>query len=409
MKARALPQIAWALVVVGTFSAGRMLHTPPTSVSPAGILADAAAKAGERGFADDSESARHAQTDGLLDEQQAAERAHQAVSRAKEYERIDSACDLIPKITAENWRGVFETLGAMNDKEDPSLYTTASYHLIMEQIGKVAGADVLNEELAKPNWRRMTLRFVLSGWAEKDPKSAVAWYGQIVPNDQQVLIQGLVTGLARVDSGESRGIWRCRTSSFSRMMTRRPSFVRRFREGGARAGARSIDNLAGRKDLPPSVKGQIFGALAQVKVDKSAAAGKPLATLDWMEQYVGQEVMDSRATALILTKAALADPSKTLAWLQKNGARFTTDQQKEAFPAVARACLQKDPEQFAAWLTANPDDPQHDQFAATAAQRQLAAGNLDDAQRWLQLIGDPDLRAQFENTLRKRRGGDSGN
>ena len=318
MKLPSLLHTGFALLVIGAFIAGRSLQAPPSPPVPKSILAPATTN--PAGAAADGD-AGGARSDAPLDSDQAGEVIQQMISRTTEYEQIRVACALIPKITVENWRGVFDRLDSLKDKENPLLKDCATYHLLMERIGMVAGKMLLDEQMAKPDWDRLTLFFLLSGWSEKDPKSATEWIGRIDPKIQETLIPGVVFGLARVDPAMAVGL-AVQGKSFQQDSDATNIVLETIQAGGLRAGQQLIDSLEARTDLSMPDKGRVFGSFALVKAEANAAAGKPLATLDWMAQYVGHDVMGPFVTTKLLAQAANVDFPRRSTGCRKTGRNF---------------------------------------------------------------------------------------
>ncbi len=273
--------------------------------------------------------------------------------------------------------------------------------MILQRIGAVAGAKALEEELGQTKIDDEAISYLMRGWSEKNPQDATDWFMQLPPDNQPKLIAELISGVAHNDPSKALGLI-AMDKDFQNDDASSNIMRETIQAGGFRAAEDLVGTLKDRADLPWPTKGQVFRELASREVELITTAGTPLAGLDWMEQFVGNNVMGPNSTGALILKAAVADPQKTLAWLQQYGDQLTPNQQKAAYPAFAGTWQAQAPDQFAAWLTANPDDPKHDPFAAAAAQHQLDYGFPQDAQRWLQMVNDPALRAQLNDALRAR-------
>ena len=148
-----------------------------------------------------------------------------------------------------------------------------------------------------------------------------------------------------------------------------------------------------RPEIPDATKGMIFLELAYRKLADAKEAGDPFAGLSWYEQYVGKSYMGPMSTSSVISAAAASDPGKTLNWLETNGDAMTAKQQEAAYSTLVGDWRKQGEDGFADWLTAHPDDPQHDHLAATAAGIDLGKGLLVESQRWLQMIADPQIQA----------------
>ena len=336
----------------------------------------------------------------VLDVEQARNHTFQILSERDRFVRMRAVCELIPSITKDNWRGVLDAFSRQCRMEGRTFSEGADFHLVLEQIGKVAGEDAVNERLdaSNPNAKEIA-SYVLTGWAEQDAKDAEAWFLNLPPEKRQPLLSRLVVGLARNDPRESlefafaQKVFQEWNSDATYLV------AEAVQQSGFQVTEDLLRQVSAHPEIPDGQRGKMFGAVAETKVKMNAEAGTPMATLDWFQQYVGQTYIGPIATGTIISQAATSDPAQTESWLAQYGDRLTPVQRNSAVTTLARIWQQQSPDAFAGWLTGHPDDTQHDELAAAATMQQLSKGQFDQAQRWSSLINDPNTRAQWDQSI----------
>jgi hypothetical protein len=402
MNPRTLPHLAWLLVAVIAYAAGYSGRSAgrgqAVSISePAGKQAGVPDASG----VGQPKSGAAVATDALTGEQARA-RTFEVLSVANRVQRMRALCDLIPTITGANWREVLDGVSRLARTEGRTFNNTPEFHMILEQIGHAAGTEALNDALnsKRPDAPEM-LEFMLKGLAAQNPKEALAWYGQLPPDRQAALTDRIVEAIALADPAQSLEM------AFQTDKARQDRLLpiamnAAFQQFGFRCAEEVLQSVRWRTDVPDDSKGWLFLSLAGRRIQMNSENGKPLDSLDWFEPYIGQTFIGPHATRDMITSAAESDPAKTMGWLERNGSRFTAAQSDAAFGAMAVSWEKQDPSALSAWLGAHPDHPQRDRLASTASTQALAADRLDEAERLLNLVSDPALRAPLEAALARK-------
>ena len=326
-------------------------------------------------------------------------RTFEVLSVGSRVQRMRALCELLPTINHDNWRAVLEGMARLLRTEGRGFNDTPEYHMILEQIGEVAGLEALNEALRsnRPDAHEM-ISFLLKGMAGRDPKSALDWYHQIAADKQAWLADEIVYAMAKA-SPETSIEMSIQIPKAGRDALIRAAINEAMQQRGIREAEHLLEVMRWRSDLPEDVKGSIFLALTDRRMQMNGMDGKPLENLSWAENYVGETFIGPNATRSLITTAALSDPVKTMDWLDRHGASLTETQAEAAYGAMANIWERQDPAAVAAWIGAHPPDPLRDRLAGKAAMAALGAGRLDDAQSLANTITDPQARAPVEAAL----------
>lgn len=357
-----------ALVVALAFTTGSWLRKPSHREAPRHLSSSALASGDSSNLDDAWNPADENGAPKKLTPEEARDRVYEILRLGNSYDRCRSMCALIPSITAENWRGVIEAFREQSRKEGRILFDDIDYHLVLERIGAVAGADAMSLYTDFSSNNRQVGFHILTGWGERDPQAASAWLQQLpFPGSRNLLMSYLVVGMARNDPATALE-FALLAKGYQKTGDLSCIIDEATQSGGFRAAEDLVGEIEWRKDISEEAKQRFFATLAQRKGALNAANGRRVDTLAWMDQYAGQTIMGAQAVAVLIAGNAIHEPANTLAWLQQNSGRMTDAQRNEAYPLVAAIWQTQNPEQFSGWLAAHADDPQHDAMATAAAE-----------------------------------------
>ncbi len=307
-------------------------------------------------------------------------------------------CELLTQLSSENWRGAVDAFAVQTATE--GRWQLEEWHLMIERVGEVAGADALGEAIrlgkASDIYRAQK---ILTGFASAEPKAAVEWFHNQAPELRPQLLNSLLAGLGRSDASaaialifdQPQQIWEPGAAQIVEAATQ---------TGGFRAGEEIFESIRGRADVPDPLKGKILYELVQKKITTGSDVPK---LLGWLEPYV--EILGPNAMKETLTYTAKADATKALAWVEVRAGRMQSPQVPLAYGIVGGNLQSQNPAEFAGWLAANPDHPQRDQMILGGAKTLLKEGKLTEAQQLGATIRDPQLRAAIENSARNQQNG----
>ncbi len=408
MNPRILPHLAWLLVVVIAYGigysgrsdsgakvvTGTALPTTPWPEQAVASVQTSASGIEERGGV--------AAPAALASGDPMQLRTFQTLSIGNRLQRMRALCDLMPSINKANWREVLNGVSRSTQSQGRSFNDTAEYHMLLEQIGEVAGTEALTEALnSKRRDTHEMLTSLLKGVASRDPKAVEDWYGQLPADQQAGMQEQVIWAIAAGDPAKSIEM----AFSTNKSMQDRlfPAAMNEaFQQGGFAAGERILDGVRARSDVTDASKGWLFMCLAERRIQMNAESGAPLETLIWVESYIGQPFIGPNATKEMITSAAQSDPAKTMTWLEQHSAAMTQPQTEAAYAAMASAWEGQDPGALSAWLSSHTDSPQHDRLAGGAAMQALRANRIQDAQELMQQMTDPAARAPLEAALERR-------
>ena len=403
MKSPLLPHLAWGTAVAAAFVAGSFIAGPaapaPSPQPPSVTDATAVLAHDEK---PESPAADHAAASGrpaVLSGQEAKVQTFQLLCEPSRVARMSALCELLTHLSKDNWRDVLA--GCVRQTQATGRRHDEEWFLMLERVGEVAGADALGE---KGVTGRNQIRAVLTGFAARDSQAAIDWFNQQPEDAQDGMIDTLIEGVGRHDAKlaieialkEPQEVWE-------------PAMVGVIAAEIQREGFPKADeflrDIQRRTDVPSTMKGKVFLEFANRRLFVAAVDKAPAETLVWFDQYLGADsIAGPSATRNIIGRAAAADPVATLDWVEQRAGRLDENQATAAYEAVARAFLEKDPDQFATWMTSHPEHPRHDTLASAIVASSLRDGDLDQARQWLATVRDAALRAPLEQKLKKSEG-----
>lgn len=393
---RALPHVFWALVAIGTFAIGYVAGDPPTGAHQ--TARPAAVRTGSGSETDQAASGsgeRATPATVILTGEQARVRTFEILSEPNRIVRLRQVCELLDHMTPENWRDVREGFRVQTTSEGRTHDT--EWHLMLERVGEVAGADAITEVLGPTHLGDMDqARGLLTGFADADAKAAHAWLETQPPEAQDQLRRSLIEGMARTDSKAALAL---SVALPHRVENLEGIVAGAMQHGGFREAEGLLASLTSRADVPDSVKYAVFHQLAQAQIHSADTAGDPARTLAWFEPYLGAAYIGQQSTGTLISTAAKAGAPAVMNWLDTHADRMTPPQTGAAFTAIAASWQAQAPEQFMAWMNANPDHPQYDAMAQTTASSFLRNGQIENAQQWAVTIRDPQMRATLDQAI----------
>lgn len=406
MKNRLIKPALVLLAVVIAFAAGYFIAdtsaphmasamVPANTPAALGNGTDPETRHGSRDNHGDSDAAENV----VLTPERARVQTFEILSEPNRIARMRKVCELLDRVTADNWREVIKAFAVQTTSEGRTF--TAAWSLALERAGEVGGADAVTEALG---WNVPSgverAGIYLAGWAGAHPTEARAWFDAQPPELRERLLGNLVEGVARTKPNEALDMMLTQSESVVRQNM--PGIISAALQNGGFSNAEALlANVINRKDVPDYTKSATFFYTAQRKIVSAHAAGDPAKTLDWFAPYLGTEYIGQYITRDLISNAAEAGASKVMQWLDTNANRMSPAQAGAAFPALAASWQAQAPEQFATWMNANPDHPQHDAMAQTAATNLLRSGKIEQAQQWKATIKSPEVQATLDEVIRE--------
>ncbi len=403
MKSPFLSHILWALVAIVTFSVGYFAGdtpglrgaTEPASTAAVGgkdgKLEEPGHSAGERAVAE-------ARGLIVLTREQARVQAFAILSEPNRIARLRHICDLFEHVTAENWREVKEAFLLQTTKEGRQHET--EWYLMLERVGEVAGAEAMNDALKTGEQNQIDrARSYFAGWAGVDPQAAHTWFDAQTPILQQQLLGTLLKGMALSDPKQALALALTQPERQA-MGSIRGIVTTAMQHGGFREVEDLLASVAKRADVSDDVKHAVFGPLLSSKLHSLNTAQEPGKILAWFEPHLGQTYVDTDNTALIIAEATKAGAPAVLDWFSKHADKMSEELVQVSGGSLAREWMAKEPEQFIAWMAANPQHPQHEAMAEVTALSFLNNEQIEEAQQWNANIRDPAKRAMLEQVIK---------
>lgn len=392
--------VAWALLAIIAFATGysfsdRNRLVPAESKPSRNSLVDRpSAAVDERRAISTSSITRVAITP-----EEARMRTFELLAEPNRVERMRRLCELLPSVTTANWRDVLSAFDLQMHAEGRK--STDNWDIVLERIGEVAGAAALDDALSPDHSvDRHRVGWMLKGWLSNDPKGGIQWFATQPAATQEWLINDFVIGISRTDpkqaltmaAQQSQNVWNGTIPYI---------LANAVQLGGLRANEELLVAMRDRPDIPDTMKGMAFGNTALRRIDIARTRDQPLSVLDWANQYVGQEFMGPNASREIVAFAAEKDPRATMNWIENHQGEWTPRQEAAIYPLIAQAMQAQKPEEFAAWMIANPDHPQRDLMLEGASRHWIQSGNLEEARRLTNSVVNPQARARLEQSLRQ--------
>ena len=202
MKSRIMPHLAWALAGLIAFGIGYSLSDDAGSdraaTSPLPTPAEAHRKVTDDnvGPASDDVSRSLRRTGSVLTSEDARIRTLEALGEPNRIERMQQLCDLLTAVDGTNWREVIE--GFSRQTSTSGISRPDEWRLILARIAEVAGSVAIEEALGsgKPQDQER-VPVLLTGWAAREPKAAIAWLEAQPKEMQAALANSLINGLAQ--------------------------------------------------------------------------------------------------------------------------------------------------------------------------------------------------------------------
>ncbi|RYD72025.1 MAG: hypothetical protein EOP84_23875 [Verrucomicrobiaceae bacterium] len=401
---RSTVHLLWGVVAVVTFCIGFSFSDSPAipgapRAASSGGSEPVISEASHR-----SQSAEWSLGGGDRSEAQMTEqiRAHtfELLAEPNRVTRMRKLCDMLDAVSASNWHEVVDAFEIQMKTE--GRHNNDNWDLVLERIGEVAGAAALGEALNpdKPVDRHRVI-WLLKGWLAADPNAGIAWF-ETQPEEVKGWLHGeFVTGISRADP--KRALELAVAGSKEKSPSSTPWIVANaIQRGGLRGGEQLLEDISTRPDITNGTKCVVFDTLAQRKIAMLKGHSDPASeALDWYERYVGLSFGHTSASRDLIKMAAASDPKKVMSWLSERAGSLTAAQSATAFPVAAREFYDREPAQFTEWMDLHPDHPQRGVMAEAAATSLLRAGKIQDAQRWLQIVTEPQVRSRLDAAVQQ--------
>lgn len=410
MKPPTVLHFAWAAFAACTFAVGYLAATSSVSPVEGGGSGDGispVAPAIRASGAVEATPFSAARSDAAAGQTLTPEQAREAgfrivVELASRVVRMRNLCALLDHVSAENWRQVvegFET--GLRAEGEPG---GEAYQLLLEHIGAVGGAEAVDDALA-PQKDAIAGRAinVLKGWANADPKGAVAWFDKQPPDVQQRFSGHMIAAIARVDPKTALEVTFRPGKKYAVAGTVTAVVNSAVNLVGVKGTEDLFMEMRGRPELADEAKHAVFAKLAEKKLaaaQKSCLSGTKL--LQSFDLHFGQPYLRDDASLRIVTQAAKANPDETLAWMDMQIDRLTPQQAKAGYHGLGRELQKLAPQKLAHWLATNPTHPQRDNVMEAASGTLLNAGDLEAAARMAAAIGNEEARARVSGVVEKR-------
>jgi hypothetical protein len=328
---------------------------------------------------------------------QSRARVFAILSIPDEIERMRQFSELLPHVNAENWREVFAAFRTQEEKLGRSHEREMEY--LIQHLGRVAGRAVLEETLESggviPKHQAHSL---VEGWASVDPTAAIEWYRSRSKEHQKLVRQGVALGLGRTDP--QRAIdFLSDQPGVSWDPIAQGLITRAVTKGGFREGEEFYSVLRSNPKVPPEAVSSAFYKLAERRVTMGASQRDAAGMLEWLNPHFATQ--SKNGGYHLLVAAVRIDPLLTISWLD---AREDGPEMPDyIYPGVADAWNMNAPEDFIAWVKANPDHPQRDKMTYSVAMGLIAHSFPAEATVLMDLLGDTALRAKAQARLEEKR------
>jgi hypothetical protein len=321
-------------------------------------------------------------------------------------ERLSQLCDVLRRVTPENWRGMLDAFTrqtAFEGREHGD-----EWKLLLQRIGAVAGADAVIDALNTNGANRGDrARNTLEGWIMADRDVAVAWVETRSPEERAVLDGAVIHSLAGIAPMQALELALAQKDAGVREWAISEVSKVAVQHGGFRQGEELLGAVMNRPDIDEAYEAEdLHGAGAEANhhgASPRAADGcVAMARRVSLRRRITRG-RDGRGTAR--ATAAQSDPSAALQWLDARADRFTPAQAVAAYTAALQAVYQSAPEQFTSWLSANQKHPAHDGLVEAYTNELIAVGRTAEVGAWMKSVQDAQTRqriqATFESSERK--------
>jgi hypothetical protein len=400
----------WALAVAVAFSAGLLVSDhqsgagPDSSVQKSASADTSESASNSSSSPQDSSSAILREPSGMpavLSPEQARTVTFELLRESNRVERLSRLCDLLRRVTPENWREVMDAFlrqTAFEGREHGE-----EWKLMLHRVGEVAGADGVLDALS---WdgagREHHARNTLEGWAMANPDAALAWLKTQSYDHQQILNPAMLYGLAR--SAPVLGLDFALAQSNPEARDRAiPDIVNgAVQQGGFQKGEELLAAVMNRPDIDQAVKSKIFDELARKRLAMARLRDMPMESLQWLDNYLGERSpAGPKAVGQIVANAASRDPAATMQWLDQRAERLTPAQSVPGYTAALQAVYKQSPQQFTTWLSANETHPAHDVLVEAYANDLIASGRATEASEWMSKVQNATTRQRIQAALQK--------
>jgi hypothetical protein len=317
-------------------------------------------------------------------------------------ERLSQLCEVLRRVTRENWRGVLDAFTrqtAFEGREHGD-----EWKLLLQRIGAVAEAEAVMDALnAKGANREHRARNTLEGWVAANPDAALGWVKTLPPEDRAVLDGAVIYALAGIAPVQALELALAQTDVGKREWAITELSKMTVQHGGFRQGEELLGAVVNRPDIDEEAKRRIFMELAQKRITMARVREQPMATLQWLDSYLSGETSPAGPTAVrqLVAAAAASDAGAALQWLDAHAGRLTSAQAVPAYTAALQAVYQKAPEQFTGWLSANQNHPAHDGLVEAYTNDLIAFGKGAEVGAWVNTVQDAATRQRIQSALER--------
>ena len=409
MRPPAFTHLVWALLVVVAFCAGFFLAADSTGSNPNASLQERAAPSSGRVELPASSVAQDPSRGALvtvggahaaLSADDARALTFELLREPNRLERLSQFCDVLRRVTPENWRGMldaFKRQTAFEGREHGD-----EWKLLLQRIGAVAEADAVLDALNSNGANRGDrARNTLEGWIMANPDAAVAWVKTRSPEERAVLDGAVIHSLAGIAPLQALELALAQRDAGVREWAISELSKVAVQHGGFRQGEELLGAVMNRPDVDEATKRRIFMELAQKRITMARVREEPMAALQWLDGYLSGEESPAGATAVgqLVATAAASDPSAALQWLDARADRFTHAQAVLAYNAALQAVYQSAPEQFTSWLSANQNHPVHNGLVEAYTNELIAVGRTAEVGAWMKSVQDAPTRQRIQAAL----------
>jgi hypothetical protein len=408
MRSSTSTHLVWALLVVvafliGLFVDGHRSSAGADSLSHKGAGADPSDSTAA-GASEIPVLVGMSETGGLpafLSPEQARTATFELLSEPKRMERLSRLCDLLRRVTPENWRDVMDAFvrqTAFEGREHGE-----EWKLMLHRVGEVAGSEAVLDALNSNGMNRdHRARNALEGWAMASPDAALAWLQAQTPENQKILIPAMLYGLARSSPVQALDFALAQKDSQTRNSAIPDIVNGAVQQGGFRKGEELLASAMNRPGIDETMKKNLFYALTQKRLAMARLRNAPMDSLQWLDGYLGESSpVGPIAVREVVASAAAVDPSAAMQWLDQRAERLTPALSIPGYTAALQAVYKQSPQQFTTWLTANQTHPAHDVLVEAYTNDLIAFGRTTEASEWMNTVQDATRRQRIQAALQK--------
>ena len=308
---------------------------------------------------------------------------------------------MLPSITKDNWRGVLDAINRQKRTEARFLSDPTELHLLYERIGEVGAPEVLNGFGPESD----ECGFLLRGWATRNPKEVIAWYEGVPRSNTNILPAHVAEAVAQVDPRAALDF-----AANEKLPTQSAVVLNimlaEIQQKGIHGAENFLNEIKDLNNVPQDYKENVFAVIAGRK-GMTVGWDNHLTQnlLDWFGPHADQPYVDATSMTRLIYQAADNGRDMTLAWLASNRDRLTPAQQEAAYAGLAQSWVNGDAQSLVTWLQGHPTDPQRDLLATAAAQYRLKYTRTEDLPKWIDLISNPEMKAQLNDAANQLRVG----